>query len=857
MTKILWHSNGLHAPTGYGNQTSLFTPLIKAHEDYDVSISAFYGREGAPARDGHTDILELPRFRDQYGNDIVPGHVGYTKADVVVSLIDPFVLNPMAWGQLNWAAWAPIDCAPVSQENADSLEHATRIWAMSKFGEQALRDAGFDNVDYVPHGVDTETFKPIDRAFARTELERFTGATIGDKFLIVTVAANKGQPSRKNFRGMMAAFAQFHASHPESVWYIHTESRGYSGENLHEMAESFGITDAVIFPRTYEYTMNLIEPTFLNKIYNAGDVFFLLSMGEGFGIPIVEAQAAGCPVIVTDGSAMAELCLSGQRVRSQRWYAWGARTSGFWALADTDDAIDKLKIMHLHRDNTEFREQAREQALIYDYKRVFEQYMLPALAKMVPIGDGDFVWRDVTVGDVALKIRENHTGGTARDAAVEAISEYALDQVVLDDGDVVIDAGANVGVVSLYLAKKFPEAKIIAIEPHPETYDHLCHNIEANGLKNVIAGLGAIAGERGTSYLGGNVRDNAGGVHIYGHQGIEVDVNTLAYVMEMHKIDRVKLLKLDIEGAEWGVLRSAPLERVDMIRGELHTNAQLPHDEALIERVREMVPDTLFSQRVIADFPQSTDEAIDKQVSSAPDVSVIIPTLNGEATIERAVQSVVAQSGVRVECIVVDDGSTDDTAKVLESIDPRMFSHHNSLGLGLNKENLGQVPAMNEALENARGRWVLFIGDDDWLEPDSLRKLVATGDDAPDSVGFVYGDLQYHGKRTDRVKAKPYRRIDYTRHFPAGTGCIWRRSLMDKHNIKYRTLHDGKTAHAEDFDLILQIIKAGYTGQAVRGALVVHYTLAEGRATAWLHANQDNGLLDKWRERHPEFVGRL
>lgn len=379
--KILWHSNGFSGQSGYSNQTRLFTPMIHQRDEYDVIISATHGREFSLAYND-AGILELPRWLDDnWGNTIIDAHMQAHKRDVVISLIDPFVLTSEKWAGVNWCAWTPVDSAPVSPENLEALKRARWVWSMSRFGHEQLQHAGFDPI-YVPHGVDTDVYKPIDRVKARETLGTAWGRDLDGRFVVVTVAANVGSPSRKNFAGMIDAFKLFHARHPESVWYIHTEPAGrMRGDNLRAMVAAAGLSDAVVFPADYNYMMGLYGPEYLNQVYNAADVFFLLSGGEGFGIPIVEAQAAGCPVVVTDGSAMAELCLAGGKVDARSVQAWMGRPGCRWWLADTESAAAHLDFA-TGWDSDKMRQAARESSLKYDKQRVFDEYMLPALARM-------------------------------------------------------------------------------------------------------------------------------------------------------------------------------------------------------------------------------------------------------------------------------------------------------------------------------------------------------------------------------------------------------------------------------------------------------------------------------------------
>ncbi|GMQ29573.1 glycosyltransferase family A protein [Algoriphagus confluentis] len=93
------------------------------------------------------------------------------------------------------------------------------------------------------------------------------------------------------------------------------------------------------------------------------------------------------------------------------------------------------------------------------------------------------------------------------------------------------------------------------------------------------------------------------------------------------------------------------------------------------------------------------------------DFSVVIPCYNRAHTLCRAVQSVLTQSYPAWEVIVVDDGSTDHTSKVLESF-PQVIYHY--------QDNGGVCSARNKGAEIATGKWLIFLDSDDELEEDSL-----------------------------------------------------------------------------------------------------------------------------------------
>lgn len=94
-------------------------------------------------------------------------------------------------------------------------------------------------------------------------------------------------------------------------------------------------------------------------------------------------------------------------------------------------------------------------------------------------------------------------------------------------------------------------------------------------------------------------------------------------------------------------------------------------------------------------------------------ISVIIPAFNSEKTIARAIDSVLAQTYKDYEIIVVDDGSTDNTAEIVRGYDNRINYIY--------QQNAGHAAARNSAIKVANGRWVAFLdADDQWL-PQKLQ----------------------------------------------------------------------------------------------------------------------------------------
>ncbi len=112
-----------------------------------------------------------------------------------------------------------------------------------------------------------------------------------------------------------------------------------------------------------------------------------------------------------------------------------------------------------------------------------------------------------------------------------------------------------------------------------------------------------------------------------------------------------------------------------------------------------------------------------------PPVSVIIPCYNGRRFLSQAIDSVLVQTIVPAEIIVVDDGSTDDSAEVAESYGPPVRV--------IRQANQGESAARNVGIAAARGDYLLFLDADDLLESQSLEILADAVNQAPGSVALM------------------------------------------------------------------------------------------------------------------------
>ena len=379
-TRILWHSNAPWASTGYGNQTALIVPRLQK-AGYEMGLSAFYGLEGGLIKwvDGIPGYPKMNDPRDPYGANSVGFYSDVFGADIAITLIDAWVLDSRLMSKkTKWVPYYPVDSSPLPISVFRSINTSFDRIAMSKFGQKMTNEAGL-SCHYVPHAVDTKIYTPLDRNKCREMLSKQMGFD-KDAFLIGMVAASKDFPSRKSFEPHLRAFAKLKEKHSDAQFYIHTDPNNPNGVNIPELIQFLGLTlgKDVFLPAPGGYFLGF-GFEFMTMMYNAMDVHVLASMGEGFGIPIVEAQACGCPVIVGDWTSMSELCFSGWKIPESDSEKFYQRTGGYQYLPHSNAIYDAMEKAYGMRGNVDYRSQARDGALAYDIEKVVEKYWLPTL----------------------------------------------------------------------------------------------------------------------------------------------------------------------------------------------------------------------------------------------------------------------------------------------------------------------------------------------------------------------------------------------------------------------------------------------------------------------------------------------
>lgn len=247
-----------------------------------------------------------------------------------------------------------------------------------------------------------------------------------------------------------------------------------------------------------------------------------------------------------------------------------------------------------------------------------------------------------------------------------------------------------------------------------------------------------------------------------------------------------------------------------------------------------------------------------------PRASIIVPAYNATATIVPTLDSLCAQTFPDYEVVVVDDGSTDETAAVVRA------HGHPRIRL-VRQQNRGLAGARNTGIANARGAFIGFCDADDLWRPSKLSAHVAHLEASP-QVGLSYSGsllIDENGQPL-RIAQKPRLKnvtaAQIFRRNPVGNGsaAVLRRAALD--DIAWRPLHettrdwwfDENFRQSEDIECWLRLaLTTGWQVEGVPGLLTLYRVAGNGLSaqTGRQYASWEQ-LVDKLSQRAPVFMAR-
>lgn len=224
-------------------------------------------------------------------------------------------------------------------------------------------------------------------------------------------------------------------------------------------------------------------------------------------------------------------------------------------------------------------------------------------------------------------------------------------------------------------------------------------------------------------------------------------------------------------------------------------------------------------------------------------VSVIICVYNGEACIEKAISSVLAQTHKNLQLIIVDDGSTDGTASIVDR-----YASEDSRIVVVHQQNAGVAAARQKGVDLAKGEYLMFVDADDWIDETTIERLLWKA--TKTSADLVWMDLVKvintdAGSKQIRCSFPMEETPDaMIRHFvlwekPAYM-CdkLFRTSIFNKPNVHFPI----GSIYAEDLPLIVSFLlycnKVAYLQEA-------HYYYLFGNSASLTNQGTSHIRLDK------------
>ena len=383
--------------SGFGTYTREILKRLHNTGKYSIAEFACYGKVNDPKdKDIHwryyANAVNPDDPRSKEYNSTMENQFGRWrfervlldfKPDVVIDIRDYWMNSYQRFSPLrpyfHWVLMPTVDSAPQQEEWIDTFLHADAIFTYSDFGRDTVADQSNGKVKYIDTaspGVDLQCFHPLQQ---REEVKKLLG--VEDKFVIGSVMRNQ---KRKLVPELFAAFKQLlnetHASDPELAkkLYLHVHtSFPDAGWDIPQLLKEYEVGNRVLFtyackncgfyrPMLFRHPVahcpkcgnkslqmpnvsNGLPSKDLNVVMNTFDLYVQYAICEGFGMPQVEAGAAGVPITSVDYSAMNDVVhkLKGYPIKVNQYFK-ELETKAIRVYPDNNDFVrivrDYLKL---------------------------------------------------------------------------------------------------------------------------------------------------------------------------------------------------------------------------------------------------------------------------------------------------------------------------------------------------------------------------------------------------------------------------------------------------------------------------------------------------------------------------------
>lgn len=241
---------------------------------------------------------------------------------------------------------------------------------------------------------------------------------------------------------------------------------------------------------------------------------------------------------------------------------------------------------------------------------------------------------------------------------------------------------------------------------------------------------------------------------------------------------------------------------------------------------------------------------------NSPLVSVIIPTYNAESLIERTLNSVLSQTYVNIDVVVIDDGSSDRTPEIVRAI-----AQKDSRIRLLQQPNAGVAAARNLGIQQAQGKFIAPIDADDLWYPDAMAKLVAQFQEIRPDVGVVYAwsidideqDQPTGGFHAATIAGNVYKTLICHNFLGNASATLIRKACLDAIGGYDTKLKAQKAQGCEDWDLYLRLAEH-YKFGVVPEFLIGYRKVANSMSRDFSQmARSQHLMLHAIQHNHPEL----
>lgn len=231
-----------------------------------------------------------------------------------------------------------------------------------------------------------------------------------------------------------------------------------------------------------------------------------------------------------------------------------------------------------------------------------------------------------------------------------------------------------------------------------------------------------------------------------------------------------------------------------------------------------------------------------------PLVSVIITNYNYARYIGEAIESVLAQTYKKIEILIIDDGSQDDSDKVISE-----YSQKYSNITYIRQKNMGVVSSRNKGIEKAKGDYIVFLDGDDKFPPDYVQETLAVA--MNEHIDVVYTDFERFGE--DDTKSNFY---EYDEKKLRSKNYIHASSLIKRNAIGDTRFDKNLSGLShEDWDFILALSYKGLTFKKTNATWLLYRAHNQSRSTttseyALRAVKSYFYILDKYRNKYPGTI---